>query len=141
MKKQDEDDNHFLKKLREIQEEPSFRVPEGYFEHFPERVMNRIRAEESAPQVRGFFKHSQKIAAVLAGFILLSLAAYLYLNSPVKDKQLSFNSEDLQAEEFEEDLLTDVLVMQGQHADSSAGENFETYLVEHIEEDLLIQEL
>lgn len=75
--------------LSSLKRKSSEGVPEGYFESFPERMMDRIQnLEKEESRVLGFDNRSEngsgfayyRIAAVVSILILCSVGAFMFLN-------------------------------------------------------------
>lgn len=107
-----------------------FQVPDGYFEHLPGRVLQRIERQQTAqaPSTRKLYATPLRLAGMAA---MLVLAAYLALwprpqqsdSMPQTSAYVQVNSEDLlngltraEVAEFmlsEEEITPDLLDLQG----------------------------
>ena len=80
-------------KLSQIKKENVFRVPDGYFEEFPGKMMERIARKEEGQQVPGLYRRLFKtrfaIAAAILAFALLGYLSLTYLFPDGSNQELS----------------------------------------------------
>lgn len=116
--------------------ETVFQVPSGYFDSLPERIAARIGAGESpAPKtVRWGVYYQTAVAACIA--LLLSVLSVLQVgkvNEPENSLAILTDfDEELLVQEYLETMLTS--------ADDQTGE-LEQYILNQVDENLLLQEL
>lgn len=76
-----------------LKENHSFRVPEGYFETLPGRIMERINKADTAGE-NPFLKRRNKLAYVAAILILLAVVSGIFLiNKPESDTYFAVDYE------------------------------------------------
>lgn len=85
--------NQNPKKLEQISKETPFRVPEDYFEKFPDRVMERCKKEEKQPKILTILKPAFSLAALFTGVALVAYLAIQVIDKP--EKQSQFNQTDI----------------------------------------------
>jgi hypothetical protein len=103
--------------LSKIKKENIYRVPEGYFEEFPMKMMERIGKQGERQQTkltfRRFFKPQLVIAAAILAFAILGYLSVRYLFSDGIDPELSTQEIaeyfEYYSSEFEEELYYEVL--------------------------------
>jgi len=100
-------------KIEDIPKDGMFNVPEGYFENFTGRVMQKVEAltPDTRP-ARTIPLKSRRVllvAASIAGFIILSFAGYRALHIKHENNLLSqadtYEIVDYYASDFEENIL------------------------------------
>ncbi len=79
--------------LWKIKKENIFRVPDGYFEEFPGKMMERITQQEERQQIvhplRRLFHRPLAVAAAIMVFAILGYLSIRYLMSDGVNQQLS----------------------------------------------------
>lgn len=141
MQEQNTDHENLPPFLKEAGKGMPYKVPEGYFEAFPGRIMDRIRQQDLRPAKRGVYYTWIGKAAVIAVLLIMGASAWFY--TPVW-RSMSLSEVDIHSlpiEEIDEELLLEELALNTNPVDSVTSEELETYLLETVEEDLLIQQL
>lgn len=99
-------------------EQEAFRVPEGYFENFSERLMTRIEKEEQTEkpakvaQTRQLWINRSAIAVGVIGMILIASAAIIRIQGDIDQKAhqiITAHSDENEAyyEEINEELSSE----------------------------------
>ena len=124
--------------LRNIKKENIFRVPEGYFEEFPGRMMERITRQEERQQIvhpfRRFFRRPLAVAAAIMVFAILGYLSIRYLISDGVNQQVSsqeiaeyieYYASDLD-EEFYYEVLDEIDV------DETADQGYDEIVIDYL---------
>lgn len=144
MQKQNTDHENLPPFLKEAGKRMPYKVPEGYFEAFPGRIMDRIREQDLRPAKKGIYYTWIGKAAVIAVLLIMGASVWFYMDSPVWRSMNSLSKVDIQSlpiEEIDEELLLEELALNTTPVDSAASDELETYLLETVDEELLIQQL
>jgi len=83
----DEDLNKIAPLLSKINKDSLFKVPDGYFDNFTDRIIDKVKTEKRNNTINLFIKNSLKIAASL----IFILALYIVVDHFVNDKNKNFN--------------------------------------------------
>lgn len=111
-----QEENDILKKLNPIKKNQQFGVPDNYFEHFNDRLTEKIKNRHQGEK-RTFYQFIKPQLAVAASFVALFLLAYTVFNVLIPEKEgISLTESEIYA--TLENELTDI---------------DELMLVEHIE--------
>ena len=125
--------------------ENPFRVPENYFNSFPDKILERISESESISIKREYFfnwKSTFALAASIVGILFLSYTTYYVLNNPKNSKQQTTQIADVHDAEFsfvDENYLVDALTTTSTPIEVE-GDDIISFLVEDGVDENLIAE-
>ena len=140
---------HSNTKMEEIPKDGMFKVPDGYFENLTDRVMKVAKTgpiEARTARINPYFsRRLLRVAAAIAGFIILSFAGYHIFhkthNSVLLSQTDAYNIAVSYATEFDENTLI-INMLESEQASNSESEAVINFLVdEDIDEITLLQEL
>lgn len=78
-----------------------FGTPDGYFEQFPDRILDRIEAEENQHSTKGLvIRYLKPVLALAASFAIIFMLVYLPVKTMGPD--VAKNNEEI---ELDQDLL------------------------------------
>jgi low affinity Fe/Cu permease len=136
-------------RLKEHNGEDPFRVPDGYFEHFPERVMEKIRAGEdkTVPRMVPFHRKGMYYAAAVIAAVVILTGGYLFLQRQgapdvsVRNNVTTF----VMTSEIDEQMLMEFMEQENIIADTlpviSEEDSIIDYLVQEGVDESLLAEL
>lgn len=130
--------------LKNISKEMPFEVPEGYFRTLPGRISRRIGQEaetspDRAAQAPPVFRRAERFKTAAAACIALLLGV-LGILQVARNRDSATNSAT-SVMNFDQDILIqEYLKTYDPEAEEKPGE-LETYLLNQVEEGMLLQEL
>lgn len=124
--------------LSQIKRENVFRVPDGYFEEFPGKMMQRIGNEGERQQVirpgRKLFKPQFAVAAAILAFAVLGYLSLRYLFTDSTNQELSPQEIaeyiEYYASDLDEGLYYEVL--DDIEVDESANREYEKLVIDYL---------
>jgi len=141
--------NHPNIKIDKIPKEGMFKVPDGYFENLSDRILTKVKTlpiEASKVRIIPYSRRRLlRIAATIAGFIILSFAGYQIFQKTQKNDLLSqadaYDVADYYVSEFDERTLM-ISALESEQEAKMESEAMINFLVdEGIEEETLLQAL
>lgn len=122
----------------------SFEAPEGYFESFSDRMLARVKTEQSAPSksiVRPIQKYTKYMAAAMI-LVFMGLSIFIFkikqTNSAIKTANINLTTEDIYLEEIDEATLVEFANTNTSKVEIKADvDEYQNY----IDEETIIEEL
>lgn len=134
--------------LSGIDRTPKATVPEGYFNGFPARMMARIREEEQQAPVRRLYPSLSVLYPYVAAAIVVIAFAFIVVlytgrtgKTPAEPLLADIHIDDLNLQDFDEDLLVDFAATHAVAMHSHDADALGNYILNNVDEDLLIENL
>jgi hypothetical protein len=130
-------------KLKNLKQKKSFKVPEGYFEAFPERLQSRIHSEKENLLKKPFFLNfTVTQIALAASFIGLVIMTYSGIKFLVSNQQLNAEIQQTEISDLPDNDIynLDETMVYDLYSETSTDNN-NIYSVENNDTDELINYL
>jgi hypothetical protein len=130
---------HLAPFLSKMKKEDGFTVPENYFEELPSRIQRRINSEKYyKTKVIGLSKN--KFIQIAAAACFMIIAGYFITTETIKknDPLAGITIQDLDMNDFDSEMIIDVA---GNVYIKQEPTEMDNYIINHIDEDILIEQL